>query len=386
MPVESLWSYLKGYVIIKVKGTAVEDFLTEAAYSDIWLWEVQRSGSDLLLCRLLAEDFVRLRALARSTRAQITIDKKIGLPFILQRIWYRRMLLFGTFFLLGIWTVVSAHIWFIDIIGSETVQIDEIFKTLNSLGYKVGMRSDNIDQAGLEMELLKKYPDIAWVGVRVRGTLVEIEIVEKVLPEKTEETTELLVAGKDGLIHNLIVFEGTSQVQVGNVVKKGDILIIPEIGEDGVIKRHPQATVKARVWYEGIGIASPEDFRYIQTGRVYRVVFMSIGDKTIYLGRESPKFEEYIEKERKTFFPDTMISFTMILYAEVEDVPEYGIERAREIAHQEAFEGIIKQLPEIVQVLKRTSEVREGRDDDGKHWIEYRVLIETLEDVAVYSQ
>ena len=41
----ALWYYLRGYVMIKVKGFALERFMNMLSYKGVYLWDVNRNGS-----------------------------------------------------------------------------------------------------------------------------------------------------------------------------------------------------------------------------------------------------------------------------------------------------------------------------------------------------
>ena len=48
MLIRHLWSNYWGYVIIKVKGKGLEEFLNGAATQGIYLWDVERLSRELL--------------------------------------------------------------------------------------------------------------------------------------------------------------------------------------------------------------------------------------------------------------------------------------------------------------------------------------------------
>ena len=73
--------------------------------------------------------------------------------------------------------------------------------------------------------MLIRFPELAWVGINTKGTKVDIEVVEKVMPIVEEMNSYDLIASKDGVITECIVFQGVPMVKVGDIVKEGDLLI-----------------------------------------------------------------------------------------------------------------------------------------------------------------
>ena len=93
------------------------------------------------------------------------------------------------------------------------------------LGLRPGVWKRNLDLSELEEELARRHGEIAWAGIRVRGTVLEIEIVEHLPEPGLDNRPADLVAAKDGLILRILALEGTAAVAPGDTVAKGDLLI-----------------------------------------------------------------------------------------------------------------------------------------------------------------
>src|SRR5690554_3884232 len=119
------WNFLRGYVIIRVEGLTLERFLNLAATNDIYLWDINRVDYAILEMKATIEGFRALKEVIKKVGCRVEIVEKRGLPFILYRLKYRKMLGFGfiVFFILIIF--LSSIVWDIDINGNQKVKSED---------------------------------------------------------------------------------------------------------------------------------------------------------------------------------------------------------------------------------------------------------------------
>ena len=95
-------------------------------------------------------------------------------------------------------------------------------------GVRVGIPWRKIDKNYVEATILSEHPEIAWVSVNRRGTVAYVEVIESENVGKDEKVSPIcsnIVAACDGVIEEITVKSGEAMVKVGDVVRKGDILI-----------------------------------------------------------------------------------------------------------------------------------------------------------------
>lgn len=133
-----LWNYLRGYVIIKVKGLSLERLLNLALANDIYLWDVKRVSSSELVASLSKEGYKSIEELVQKLGCELEIVHRKGLPFFLDYMKKRKMLALGVLLFAIIVGLLSSMVWKIDIVGSEQIPYREILGLLEDNNIKIG--------------------------------------------------------------------------------------------------------------------------------------------------------------------------------------------------------------------------------------------------------
>ena len=227
--------------------------------------------------------FKALRPLIRQAHCRFHILHKVGLPFWSYRLRRRWGLVLGIIFFCASLYVATSLVWFIRVAGTKELTETAVKELAAELGLRPGVWKRNLDLIELEKELARRHGDIAWAD-QVRGTVLEIEIVEH-LPEPVLDNRPAdLVAAKDGLILQILALEGTAVVAPGDTVAKGDLLIAgvvsaPEPASPGeeelpVQEVRARGVVEARVWYEGTAPVLENEVIEHETGRSVKGCFL----------------------------------------------------------------------------------------------------------------
>ena len=95
--------------------------------------------------------------------------------------------------------------------------------------------------------------DIAWIGIELKGTNAIVKLVKaEEKPEIVDENEYCnIVSDKNGVITKINAQDGTANVNIGDTVSVGDVLINGwmEGKYTGVRYVHAKGEVEARVWY-----------------------------------------------------------------------------------------------------------------------------------------
>ena len=97
------FKYLKGYVCIRVTGFSPERFMNLCGNREILLWNIRRENDSYYMCLSIA-GFYQLRPIVRKTGTKVAIVKRCGLPFLMSRMWKRKIFITG--FVLGVLNIV----------------------------------------------------------------------------------------------------------------------------------------------------------------------------------------------------------------------------------------------------------------------------------------
>jgi similar to stage IV sporulation protein len=204
--------YLSGYAVITVEGYFIERFINICI----------SKKSSILFTNIGIKDFKRIREIAKKTKCRIKIQKKRGLPFLLHR--YKKRKIFASFLMIILFIIValSNFVWNIDIISESNIDKEELLNNLKECGLNIGILKSKVDTKEIINNIRLNRDDIAWIGIKVKGTNAIVEVVEAdKKPEIIDENEYCnIVSEKDGIITKINVQNGTALVKVGDIVTK----------------------------------------------------------------------------------------------------------------------------------------------------------------------
>lgn len=222
-----LLSYICGYVNISVEGYFIERFINMCISKRILLWNTKREKSTYLQTNISIKNFKRIKEIAKKTKCRATINRKKGLPFILNRYKKRKIFIVALILITTSILMTSRYIWNIEIQGNERIETEEILAQLNEKGIIIGAKKSKIDTEEIIRQIRLKRDDIAWMSIDLNGTNAIIKIVENTgKPEIVNKNDYCnIVANKSGVITKINAKSGTPVVKVGDVVTKDTILV-----------------------------------------------------------------------------------------------------------------------------------------------------------------
>lgn len=405
-----LFSFLMGHVSLIVRGEFLEKFVNMAASRGIFLWDITRVSEDKVRVKVRISDVRPLRHIARATQSGFSVIERRGFPFVLNRLKRRKLLVIGGLGFLVTLYFLSSFVWFINVTGNERLAAAEIKKIAAEVGLTTGAAKWDLDAKLIEKTIREKMPSVAWVGVYVKGTQVVIEIAERKLVTETPSTGPAhIVAGKAGLIKEVLVLNGQALVKDGDTVLPGSILISGEVKEEikpepsnqplaageepqetQYISRYIQAKgfVRARVWYEGYGECPLTEIVEKMSGKQKTSICINFGTKEIIIAGPPRAPYQYYEIEeavkslpkwRNIKFP---VEIRTVQYLEkIKERINHGQDGAKKIAEEKALAEIQKELPKDSKIAERRLElVNTGRSEDI---IRVKAFVEAIEEIGV---
>ncbi|MEW6623567.1 MAG: sporulation protein YqfD [Bacillota bacterium] len=398
-----LFSYFNGYVVLLVEGP-VERFINFSINRGVNLWDLESLTSSKIQFKIPLNDFWGMRHIAKMAGCRVTIVGKRGIPFYWAKTKKRKLLILGAgVFIISLY-ILSSFIWFVDVYSHEKLvhlEKKEIMDTARRAGLKPGILKNNIPVPDVEREITFALPEIAWVGLHFEGTKAIIEVVERKIPseEYQDRDPRHLVAGKDGIIQEILVLAGQPIVKVGDTVEEGQILvsglIIPIEAENqqGLSQIPVRETkfvkargiIRARVWYTEVCQYDLHEKTFVRTGNKSTAYYLKIPSKNMVLkgptlGTSFENFQgEYkvvpLPKLPYVKLPMELIKATFYEVSVVER--HYLKEEAIIMAKRRIMESL--PIPENAKIVDEQIDVLMDNDQS----IVVRLIIETIEDIAV---
>lgn len=311
--------WFMGYVQFDIKCTFPEKFINITVDKGISIWDIKRL-IDGISGKVMAGEYREIRSISSKCGGMIRINDKKGLPFILNKYRKRTGIIAGIIVFMGIIYFLSSYIWSIDITGNDHIPSDEVLSVMEDLGLSPGSLKTSIDIPMIEQESMIRLSNIAWISINLTGSHAEISIKEKIIPPNIVEEGKPcnIKASTDGIIERIETYKGTTMVNYGDAVLKGQLLISGVI-EDSFGKTsfvHSDAKVYAYTTRKLEEIVNLAQIKPVDTGKIvkrYRLKFfgLEMPFKLWHKTDDTYRHEVYSNK-----FKIGNISFPIVFYKE----------------------------------------------------------------------
>lgn len=232
------------------------------------------------------------------------------------------------------------------VISVEHTDRDAVIRALDDYGIKKGSLLTFIGLDALENHLCNAL-NAAHVIVDIDGSTLSVEVHEKIdtpLPIDYNSAYDLL-ANHDGIITRIVTVAGTPQVEVGDYVTGGQVLIAG-------VRTYPDGTaeqiravgeVYARVSSQHTEQFFPQTIEYVLTNEYISVVSLAIGNITVS-NKEAPQGKYQPQTQTSCLYPlNISVSSTkyyllaeQIVYYTFADRQEFLCKVAKEKALEKA--------------------------------------------------
>lgn len=384
----SLFKFLKGYVIIEVYGRHAERFVNICIRRKIGVRGVKRQSDGSVIMRVRKSDFKKLRPIAYKTHTKVHIVSKRGF-FDLRRRYKKRYGLTIGVLLCSVFILVAPRfIWTVEISGNEDVKTEAILQSLRELGiYRGAIKSRIPDSFEIKRQLIHKNPGLLWAWAYINGTKADVKVYEKTFPPMLVDRNEPcdVVAACDGYIEDIRVLNGEGKVKASNVVQAGEILISGKVAvfREGYPEKyryvHARGDIRAYTERTKSGVYNLQYEHRIPTGRSESRIYLDLFGKRINLYRNAQcSYESYDEEERLYDFFGIAIGAMNYNEVYVEYEP-MSIEGALQLARDELQQQIASELCKNAVLLDEDLQYEKISDKE----IKVKLRMSFTEDIGV---
>ena len=391
MSIRVLLKYILGYVRITVEGYYIERFINICTTSKILIWNLKREKGIKLYLNIGIQDYYKAIKIAKKLKCKVKIEKKRGLPFILNRYKKRKIFVISLFAILIALYTSSNYVWNIEIRVEDNMQLDNILEDVKMAGLETGMKKDKINVEEITNKIRLSRDDISWIGIELKGTNAIVKVVKaKEAPEIIDEKDYCnIVAKRAGTITKIIAQNGTALVKPGDEVQEGQVLIqgTMEGKYTGIRYVHSLGEVEAIVKYEKTEKISLKKEENVKTGNKEEKYQIKINNFQINFYKTLSNFKIYdtIEEEKKLkifsnlYLPISVCKVTN--YELEENSNNYTIEEATEIGTQKLEKEIEAEIENKEKILNKSANVKETPE-----YVEVSVIYEVVENIGMQEK
>ncbi|MEQ8156295.1 MAG: sporulation protein YqfD [Clostridiaceae bacterium] len=371
----------KGRVTLKIRSYIPEKFINLLWSRGIYASNIRLVDLTTVIVDIDFQDLRYVQELADESGAKYQVIDKKGLPFFIMKGKKEISLFMGFVLFFSVIQYLSTYIWSIEINTKKYIAPFEVRRQLEKLGIKPGIKKSAVDVYSLEKKLEDANSEIMWVNVRIQGSNLKVVIEEKTNPPKIKDTNINggIIAKQDGVVERIYTISGTPEVKVGDIVKKGDLLIAPKQGQEGVqYDVKAEGRVLADTFYEKSIEVQVSGRIKERTGNKQESAYFNFWGKKIYIKKSVKTYDDYDKIEFKGNFINNEI------YYEIKEKEIY-VDRDLAVKNtvDKARESVLKEIDKDTKIDKEIIDVYEG--DPGK--IIIKVVFVVKQDIAaIYNQ
>lgn len=280
---EILW-FLRGYLILEIRGATPGWALNRFAKERIAFWRVEVKDSFTLHVCIIQKDLGRAESAAAAAMCQSSCVERIGLRQSAGGLLHRPVLLAMLAFAMAAVLVIPNFVLFYSVTGNEAVMEEEILRGLESLGIGFGTYGPRIKPQWIKNHMLNMLPQLQWITVRQNGCRAEVVVRERPAVPETEDRKGFgnVIAAQSGVITEQYVFAGQALHEVGDVVQKGEMLVSGIVDLERVYAiEKAKAEIYARTWRSQETLVPADYQAKVYSGDEWKCIWLVAGKKRI---------------------------------------------------------------------------------------------------------
>lgn len=335
-----------GKCYYKIKGLNVERLINSFLKNGIEIIQISKDIDTIMVAFNYNQ---KKKAIELLSNYEILQSGYTGACYWLQFFKHHILLIIGIVLSVLILIFWQTHLFNYEITGLQRLNKIQVEKFLSNKGYGIGCTLNSVNTKQVALDLVSGFKELSFASVMKVGCSLVINVKEIDYDENLDESLVLPIkAGFDGVISEINAYQGTPLVKVGDIVKKGQVLIAPYVEVSGISRPiRARGEVKASIFLKGQVVFNEKQKIKVRSGN--KTVAKSIEMLGTEFPCSAPKIDypEYeIEKSTKIICKNMPISIKIIersYYEMIENVvcksfeseKEFLIKKSRYLAYQE---------------------------------------------------
>lgn len=218
--------WIRGYVCFRLTGKFPERFINICSQNGVNLWSPSPAKGGMR-GKMSVFDYKKIRKYARKSKVRLQIEKRHGIPFLVERYKGRIGLLIGAVLFIVLTMFLSSFVWSVNLIGLDSLSQTAVEQTLKEYGLYEGCFKSSLNIQKIQRDTILSVPEIGWMSINVVDCSANVEIKEKAeVPDMNDTSYPCnLKARCDGVITGIEAANGTIEILRGSAVTEGQLLV-----------------------------------------------------------------------------------------------------------------------------------------------------------------
>lgn len=216
------------YLYVQIVSAEPEKILSKLISFAFELQDVRYVDLLTIELRIKQNQWGRIQKILEKSGASGKVICKDGFLWSAFAMLKRPVLITGILVFLIFASILPGRIFFVEVSGNDRVPDRLILEQAEVCGIQFGVRAKSVRSEIVKNALLEKLPQLQWLGITTSGCVATIQVEERsgkeIVPDERWGVSSIL-ALRDGVVSQLTISQGNPLVQMGQTVKKGDVLV-----------------------------------------------------------------------------------------------------------------------------------------------------------------
>lgn len=220
--------FFRGTYRIRITGAEPQRCINRFFSSGVSVWEVQRQDDYCWLSTIPKRQWAAAKQSALQCQCELEIVQESGLYYRFGGLLRRPVLLLMLLLIALSMIVLPNFIWVLEVEGNDVIPRQRILQELEDLGIGFGTWIPSLPEPlQLRYEMQLRIPELQWIAVNCTGGKASVLVAEREPYQNTVSKRAVcnLIACRDGVIQEMIILNGFAVCQVGQAVRKGELLV-----------------------------------------------------------------------------------------------------------------------------------------------------------------
>lgn len=246
------------------------EFLNYITDNDIYISDIKATEFGFT-AYCMAKYYKKIAKAARKFQCRIKIVKKTGIWFKMRKLIRRKGLFVGAAISALLVVFFTNLIWRIDVITADKNITQDVYTMLYKNGIHAGAYFNQDKNQEVIQLISKNVNNVAYVTMNFYKGILTCKVDHTInkMPYLENQTSGNITAALDGVIEELEVYNGFSEIKIGQSVQQGELLVSATfIDRNGTLQQvMPRAYIKAYCEKQYTAFVPFEKTANIRTGR-----------------------------------------------------------------------------------------------------------------------
>lgn len=360
---------------IRIKGLNQERAIN-AISKNIKIYNFKKENENISQFEVDYKNHRKLKKLVQAHGMQVISSSGRGIKHFVKRILKSYGIAVALLLIVLCYAVQYNFIFKIHVFGQEKGQNAQIERFVDdSLKSRI---KGQINTKQMENAILEKFDFVSSASVAIVGQSLVVNINQVVIPQEMEDGQSALISEFDGRISSISLVQGTLAVEVGDIVKKGDVLVYPYIIDSQGERRETEARAEiiADVWMQASVSHYDCLYKRERTGRKISYNEIYLNNLLVFSGERHIPFEKYEIETSKAQLNQNLI---LPLIKKTIDVYETHDVEIRQNFSEKKDEIIQNARQKALIFLKENDIIKEEiysiKEESGWHEVTYVLTV-----------